>query len=131
MHLSRLVAGAEESLKIEIYQTGLWPTRCVMPILVNLDNVFLKWQSDHNERLTYAELARRAGISLATLNRIKANDISKVSLKKINRLCKVLECEPGDIFKRVDTKLFAEQVESGNTDLQRLLGDIERARADE
>lgn len=102
-----------------------------MPILVNLDNVILKWQSDHNERLTYRELARRAGISLATLNRIKRNEISNVSLTKINRVCKVLECEPGDLLKRVDTKLFDGGVESGNKDFQKLLGDIERAGAEE
>lgn len=98
-----------------------------MPILVNLDNMVLKWQSKHNMRLTYKELAKRAGIPLPTLNRIKSNDIRKADLEKINRLCKVLECEPGDLLKRVDTNVLVEGGELENKDFQRLLSDIGRA----
>lgn len=87
-----------------------------MPILVNLDKVILKWQSDHNERLTYTDLAWRAGISLATFNRIKANKFSKADLDKINRLCKVLECEPGDLLKRVETNFLPDDANPGAHD---------------
>jgi len=102
-----------------------------MPILVNLENVILKWQSDHNERLTYTDLAWRAGISLPTLNRIKSNKFSKADLDKINRLCKVLECEPGDLLKRVETKFQPDEDDPGAQEFQKLLSEIEDSDPEE
>ena len=78
-----------------------------MPIFVNIDNMVLRWQGKHNRRMTYQELADLTGIPLPTLNRLKGNYIKKADLGKINKLCKVLECEPGDLIKRVKTNLFA------------------------
>ena len=77
-----------------------------MPIVVNIDNMVLQYQAKHNRRLTLQELADLTGIPLPTLNRIKGNYIKKADLSKINKLCKVLECEPGDLIKRVKTNLF-------------------------
>jgi len=99
-----------------------------MPISLNLDSAIYKWQSVHNKRMTYSELARQAGISLATLNRIKSGEVLYPDLRKINSLCKVLECAPGDLLQRVDTK----SLESAELELQErgnLLKAIERASA--
>jgi putative transcriptional regulator len=75
----------------------------VMPIELDLEQAIFEWQAKHGERMTYAELAKRAHISLATIYRLKSGDATKLDLKKLNRICKVLECEPGDLLKRVGT----------------------------
>ncbi len=74
-----------------------------MPTYIDLEPAVLKWQAKHNRRLTYEELAEMAGISIAALYRIKSGDMITPDLRKINALCKVLECEPGDILLRKET----------------------------
>ncbi len=74
-----------------------------MPIKLNLDRAIFQWQAKHNEKLTYAELAKRAGISEPTIYRLTSGQPTKIDLGKLNRICKVLECDPGDLLERVNT----------------------------
>ena len=83
-----------------------------MPIFFNIDNMVLQYQAKHNRRLTTQELADLTSIPLPTLNRFKGNYIKKADLEKINKLCKVLECEPGDLIKRIKTSKFEGDRES-------------------
>jgi DNA-binding Xre family transcriptional regulator len=53
--------------------------------------------------MTYEELAQHAGITIAALYRIKSGKMLTPDLRKINALCKVLECEPGELIFRVET----------------------------
>ena len=75
-----------------------------MPTFLRLDDALFKWQARHGKRMTYAELARRTGISIPTLYRMKSGELSHPDLRKINEICKALECEPGDVLQRVDTQ---------------------------
>lgn len=75
-----------------------------MPTYVNLEPALFRWQANHQERMTYETLAQRAGISIAALYRIKSGNMITPDLRKINALCKVLECEPGDLIVRDVTK---------------------------
>ena len=68
--------------------------------------------------MTFEMLAENAGISIAALYRIKSGNMITPDLRKINALCKVLECDPGDIIVRESTgssnevtKLEVERVE--------------------
>lgn len=74
-----------------------------MPTYVNLEPALLQWQAKHQERMTYETLAERAGISIAALYRIKSGNMITPDLRKINELCKVLECDPGDLIVREST----------------------------
>jgi putative transcriptional regulator len=74
-----------------------------MPTFVNLEPALLEWQAKHKKRMTYESLAQRAGISIAALYRIKSGNMITPDLRKINALCKVLECEPGDLIVREST----------------------------
>ena len=74
-----------------------------MPIRFNLTPAILRWQARHGEKITYAELAKRAGISEPTIYRLTSGQPTKLDLGKLNRICKVLECEPGDLLDRVVT----------------------------
>jgi putative transcriptional regulator len=74
-----------------------------MPVYIDIEPALLKWQARHNERMTYEELAERAEISIAALYRIKSGRMIAPDLRKINALCKILECEPGDLIFRDET----------------------------
>jgi putative transcriptional regulator len=74
-----------------------------MPVYIDIEPALLKWQAKHNERMTYEELAERAEISIAALYRIKSGRMIAPDLRKINALCKILECEPGDLIFRDET----------------------------
>jgi DNA-binding Xre family transcriptional regulator len=103
----------------------------LMPIILDFDNAIFKWQYHHSEKMTYAELARRADISLPTLYRMKSGEIFQPDLRKINRICKVLECEPADIFKLERTKEDTlEEVRNRQTQRSRLLKQVKQAGSD-
>lgn len=74
-----------------------------MPTYIDIEPAVLRWQAKHGRRLTYEELAERANISIAALYRIKKGDLIAPDLRKINRLCKVLECDPGELIVRAET----------------------------
>ena len=75
-----------------------------MPTYINIDKALFAWQARHGRRLTNEELAEQAGISIAALYRMKSGDMLQPDLRKINELCKVLECQPGDIIVREPTR---------------------------
>jgi len=49
--------------------------------------------------LTQAQLAEQAGLDQGQVSRIEAN-ATMISLDVLNRLCRALKCEPGDILVR-------------------------------
>src|SRR5690606_39187592 len=75
-----------------------------MPTYINIEKALFEWQAKHGQRMTNEELADRAGLSIAALYRMKSGDMLQPDLRKINELCKVLECEPGDIIMREPTR---------------------------
>ena len=75
-----------------------------MGIKLSLDPAIYKWQAKYNQKMTYAELAKRAGISEPTIYRLTSGQPTKLDLGKLNRICKVLECQPGDLLERVPTR---------------------------
>lgn len=75
-----------------------------MPTYIDFEQALLNWMAKHGRRMTYEELAKEAGISIAALYRMKSGKMITPDLRKINALCKVLECEPGEIIKRVETQ---------------------------
>lgn len=95
-----------------------------MPVRIDLDRAIFRWQARHNERMTYTELAERAGITIQALNRLKSGEVIAPDLRKINEICKVLECEPGDLIVRIAT---AETDEAAKLEAERqkILHDLE------
>ncbi|MEL6307321.1 MAG: helix-turn-helix domain-containing protein [Chloroflexota bacterium] len=81
-----------------------------MPTYINIDKALFNWQARHNQRMTNEDLAEQAGISIAALYRMKSGEMLQPDLRKINALCKVLECEPGDIIMREPTRPIDEAV---------------------
>ncbi len=98
-----------------------------MPTYVNLEPALFKWQAKHQERMTYETLAKKAGISIAALYRIKSGNMITPDLRKINALCKVLECEPGDLIMRETTKP-SNQVTKLEAERVEVLNEIQRKK---
>ncbi|NLG81616.1 MAG: helix-turn-helix transcriptional regulator [Bacilli bacterium] len=67
-----------------------------MSIYVNLDEIIKK------NNLTSKELADIIGITEANLSILRSNKARAIRFSTLNKLCKVLKCEPGDIIKFID-----------------------------
>lgn len=86
-----------------------------MAIVTNLEEVMKE------KGYTLVELAKEVGISTVNLSKIKNGNISAIRFSTLDEICKVLECEPGDIlkYKEINKKkvipLFLDY--SGTTDL--------------
>ena len=63
-----------------------------MPIVVNLDVVMAK------RKMSSGELAERIGITPANLSILKNNKAKAIRFSTLEEICKVLDCQPGDIL---------------------------------
>ncbi len=64
-----------------------------MPIIVNLDVVLAK------RKMRLGELAERTGITLSNLSILKTGKAKAVRFSTLEIICKVLNCQPGDILQ--------------------------------
>lgn len=67
-----------------------------MPIIVNLDVMMAKRKISSNE------LAEKIEITPANLSILKTGKAKAVRFSTLERLCEVLECQPGDILEYKD-----------------------------
>lgn len=65
-------------------------------IIVNLDVMMAKRKISSNE------LAEKIGITPANLSVLKTNKGKAIRFSTLNKLCKVLQCMPGDILDYQD-----------------------------
>jgi len=67
-----------------------------MPIIVNLDVMMAK------RKMRSKELAEAIDITEANLSLLKSGKVKGVRFSTLERICAVLDCQPGDIleFKR-------------------------------
>ena len=66
-----------------------------MPIIVNLDVMLAKRKMRSNE------LAERIGITTANLSILKTGKAKAIRFSTLELICKILECQPGDIMEFV------------------------------
>lgn len=64
-----------------------------MPIVVNLDVMMAK------RKISSGELAEKIEITPANLSILKTGKAKAVRFSTLERLCEVLECQPGDILE--------------------------------
>ena len=64
-----------------------------MAIVVNLDVMMAK------RKISAGELAERIGITPANLSILKNQKAKAVRFSTLNELCRVLDCQPGDILE--------------------------------
>lgn len=66
-----------------------------MAIIVNLDVMMAK------RKMSATELSKKLGITMANLSILKNNKAKAVRFTTLNEICKVLDCQPGDILEYV------------------------------
>jgi len=66
-----------------------------MPIKLNLDRVMLERQ------ISLTDLADRIGITLANLSVLKTNKARAIRFSTLEALCRVLQCQPGELLEFV------------------------------
>lgn len=52
------------------------------------------------KKITQNQLSIKTGIRGTTISRIRKNEIKELPVSVIDRICDVLECDPGDWIKR-------------------------------
>ncbi len=67
-----------------------------MSIIVNLDVMMAK------RKISLKDLAEKIDITNANLSILKNNRAKAVRFSTLNEICKVLECQPGDILEYID-----------------------------
>ena len=64
-----------------------------MPITVNLDVMLAR------RKMRSKELAERIGITEANLSLLKSGKVKGVRFETLERICDVLNCQPGDLLE--------------------------------
>ena len=64
-----------------------------MPIIVNLDVMLAR------RKMPLGELAERVGITIANLSILKTGKARAVRFSTLEAICRVLDCQPGDILE--------------------------------
>lgn len=64
-----------------------------MPIIVNLDVMMAK------RKMSLNELSEKVGVTLANLSILKNDKAKAIRFSTLEAICKVLECQPGDILE--------------------------------
>lgn len=67
-----------------------------MPIIVNIDVMLAK------RKMTSQELAEKIGISPVNLSILKTGKAKGIRFMTLDRICKALDCKPGDILEYED-----------------------------
>ena len=50
-------------------------------------------------KMSLGELSERVGIANVNLSKIKTGKVSAIRFSTLEKLCEVLECQPGDILE--------------------------------
>ena len=67
-----------------------------MPIIVNLDVMMAK------RKISLNELSERVDLTLSNLSILKTGKAKAVRFSTLEAICKVLDCQPGDILEYVE-----------------------------
>ena len=71
-----------------------------MPIVVNLDVMLAR------RKMSLTVLSQRVGITIANLSVLKSGKAKAIRFSTLEEICKVLECQPGDILEYMNDKEY-------------------------
>ena len=69
-----------------------------MPIVLRLDRVMA------DRKISLQELAEEVGISNVNLSNIKTGKVRAIRFSTLEAICRVLQCQAGDILEYEETK---------------------------
>jgi putative transcriptional regulator len=64
-----------------------------MAIIINIDVMLAK------RKMSVTELSERVGITMANISILKNGKAKAIRFSTLEEICKVLECQPGDIIE--------------------------------
>ena len=64
-----------------------------MAVIINLDVMLAK------RKMSLTELSNKVGITMANLSILKKGKAKAIRFSTLEAICKVLECQPGDILE--------------------------------
>ncbi len=66
-----------------------------MAIVINIDVMLAK------RKMSVTELSERVGITMANISILKNQKAKAIRLDTLNKICEVLQCQPGDLLEYV------------------------------
>lgn len=70
-----------------------------MGVIVRLDRVMVE------KKMSLNELAENVGITTANMSNLKTGKAKSIRFSTLEKICKTLKCQPGDILEFVDDKI--------------------------
>jgi len=70
-----------------------------MPIVVNLDVMMAR------RKMSLNELSDKVGLTLSNLSILKTGKAKAIRFSTLDTICKVLDCQPGDILEYENDEL--------------------------
>lgn len=67
-------------------------------IIFNIDVMLAK------RKMSVTELAEKMGFTMANISLLKNGKIKALKISTLDKLCKVLECQPGELLECVPTE---------------------------
>jgi putative transcriptional regulator len=71
-----------------------------MPIVVNLDVMLAR------RKMNLTELSEQVGVTIANMSILKSGKARAVRFSTLEEICRVLECQPGDILEYMDNASY-------------------------
>lgn len=62
-------------------------------IIINIDVMLAK------RKMSVTELSNRVGITMANISILKNGKAKAIKIDTLNKICKALDCQPGDIME--------------------------------
>lgn len=72
-------------------------------IVFNIDVMLAK------RKMSVSELADKVGFTMANVSLLKNGKIKALKISTLNKLCRVLECQPSDLLVYVETEGDADE----------------------
>jgi putative transcriptional regulator len=71
-----------------------------MPIVVNLDVMLAR------RKMSLTELSQKIGITIANMSILKSGKAKAIRFSTLEEICRVLDCQPGDILEYMDDEPY-------------------------
>ena len=65
-------------------------------IIVNIDVMLAK------RKMSVTELSEKVGITMANMSLLKNGKVKGIKFSTLEKICEVLDCQPGDLFEYRD-----------------------------
>ena len=65
-------------------------------IVIRIDMLLAK------RKMSVTELTEKVGLTMANISLLKNGKVKAIKLSTLNKICEVLQCQPGDILEYVE-----------------------------